>query len=192
MRSVLHRFITGSYNIGAPSAMPTVRGRDRMFVAASIQDAGQEVLVNGGFEDALGTGWVFTGCGITDGTGLSPLTARTGSRFLRGLQSATCSAVQTVAVSNPTVLKLAAYMNNYYANNSDRSRVTVEAFSSGSWSTVYDSGAVTGTSNTWYPYTSFIYPPANTSSVRISLLGVRSNGTDLDAYWDDISLRVMY
>lgn len=145
-----------------------------------------QALVNGGFDTGTtGAEWTLTNMSVV--TSVLSLFPQSGSYFLRGMQAGTCSAVQTASCVGYGSYAFSGWISNYFAGNVDGARILLEAFN-GSWSTLYDTGSTTGNNLPWINYTASGSLPSGSTQVRLSLLGTRAQPSDLDAYFDSMSL----
>lgn len=154
-------------------------------------------VTNGGAETGDTTGWTnVTGTlvAIASGGGVTP---RTGSFFFRSGASATTECYQDVSVpidaeSDVDAGKVKATFSAWQAGftDTDTGRLRM-IFRDGGGSTIatFDTTDLDGTS-TWTQRTLSIWVPPTTRTIRLTLIGTRTTGTNLDAYWDDVTLEL--
>ena len=166
------------------------------------------VLTNGGGESGSLSPWVAGGAGtaIVDngsaGAGISP---RSGSRHFFGGVGALNTLTQTINIlsgaqgftaaqvdSGTLSAAVVFYQQSYYqSSGNDQGQVTL-AFRASNGTTISTvSTPPVGCVNS-YCLQSYTYPlPAGTRLIDFSLVFIRQSGSNLDCYFDDVSLRVV-
>jgi hypothetical protein len=158
----------------------------------------QLILTNPGGELGDTNGWTnVTGtlAAITTGGGVNP---HTGSYFFRAGASAATECYQDVAVpvdaqadvdGGLISAEFSAWQAGYTDADTGRLRVAFRN-AGGSTLATYDGTDYDGGSS-WEQRLLTVPVPAGTRTIRLTLIGTRSAGTNLDAYWDDIALRLL-
>lgn len=166
------------------------------------------LLTNGGAETGSLSPWVAGGAGtaiIDNGSAGAGISPRTGSRHFFGGVGALNTLTQTINIFNGTqgftdaqldsgTLSAAVvfYQQSYFQSTGhDQGQVTLvfRALNGTTISTV-STPAVSCTGS--YCLQSYSYSlPSGTRSIALSLVFIRQSGSNLDCYFDDVSLRIV-
>ena len=188
-----------------------------LFFVSVLSSAGnaQNLIVNPGAETLPTTGWTIlkkgTDCSsgsnwrtIGNQNGYPP--AREGTYIFTpgcgGLQSGeTYEIYQDINVSTSSAsidagkytLSFSGYMQSYPQTPADEATFIVEYRDAGNNIVLqsYNTGPTTNTSNVWVHYTDTRLAPAGTRFIRIRLIAASRNGSDIDAYFDNLSLTAL-
>ena len=156
------------------------------------------VLTNGGGESGSLSPWVAAGAGtaIVDngsaGAGISP---RSGSKHFFGGVGALNTLTQTISILNGAqgfTTAVVFYQQSYYqSTGNDQGQVTL-AFRASNGTTISTVSTPTVGCVNSYCLQSYTYPlSAGTRLIDFSLIFIRQSGSNLDCYFDDVSLRIV-
>ncbi|MCC6725062.1 MAG: T9SS type A sorting domain-containing protein [Saprospiraceae bacterium] len=163
------------------------------FLAAS-----QNLIVNPGAETlpVIGNGWTLVTGNITAaGCGANP-PCQEGSHlfYANAFANSECYQIVDVSAYATTIdngtqqFDFVDYIRSFPQTPADAGRAIVEYRNgSGTILTSYDSGYQSNTS-AWIPLSDTRFAPVGTRSIKVRLLSKRNNGTNNDAYHDDLSL----
>lgn len=143
-------------------------------------------LINGDFQSGDLTGW-------TTAAGAPQIL---GSYYLHSGDQSSMEIYQDVAIPAELAALLAAgdlgafvrYRLNGWDGDSDRGFVTLDFYDSGDGLLASVSAAAVSVFGTWIHQAVIGAVPASTSYVRVRVRGTRVQGTNLDAYFDDLEM----
>jgi hypothetical protein len=152
-------------------------------------------VTNPGAETGNTTGWTdVTGTlvAIASGGGVVP---RTGSFFFRSGAVAATECYQAISIPGDAEADVdagtvKAQFTAWHAGftDTDTGRLKLVFLDGSAATLLITQGANFDGTSTWAQRTLATWVPPLTRTIRITLIGTRTTGTNLDAYWDDIAL----
>lgn len=155
-------------------------------------------VTNPGAETGNTSGWTDVVGSLASVTSLAGTSPHAGSRFFKAGASASTHCYQDIALPSDVLTDvdlgvLNSHLSLYQAgqtSDSDTGQPYLEFYNGSSViiGVRHLGEAFNGTDNTWVLKHLMFQIPASTRTVRVGFLGVRGSGTDLNAYFDDVSL----